>query len=269
MVMKRLVTLAVLLAVTAASQSICAQGQIVSDPLRVWADACSYKYFQDTSISYVEIYCAVQRAEFQFEDVGDGIYEAILFLYAEAMSKEGTMVDSISRMVAIYVPFLEDAYKEDVRVFEVVPMLLPPGDYQMRVTAVDGITKRSGFSTFDTRVRNFSGNDLQLSDLEFAYEITPIAQDTVFSPLVKGKKRIIPNPNKYYSNEDSLIYVYAELYNLSEKSGGAETFRVSAVLNDAYGWTVREYPQHTMKKPGTTAIITEAYPIFGVPGGDV
>ena len=139
--------------------------QVPLDPIRIWADGASYMHFQDPTKSYVEIYCAFQRSDFQFEDK-DGSIEAIAFLYVEAFDKDGKLADSSSQFVIMNVQFLEDAYKKDVRIFEVLPLVIPPGTYNMRVTAVDATTKRSGIATFELPVNDFSDQKLQLSDLE-------------------------------------------------------------------------------------------------------
>ncbi len=103
--------------------------QALIDPIRIWADGSSYLHFQDRTKSYVEVYCAFQRADFQFEDK-NGVFEAIGFLYAEAFDKNGALADSTSRFVIMSVQFLEDAYKKDVRIFEVLPLLAGPGEVQ-------------------------------------------------------------------------------------------------------------------------------------------
>lgn len=243
-----------------------ANAQALIDPIRIWADGSSYLHFQDRTKSYVEIYCSFQRADFQFEDK-NGVFEAIGFLYAEAFDKDGGLVDSTSRFVIMSVQFLEDAYKKDVRIFEVLPLLLAPGKYSLRVTAVDATTKRSGIATFELNVRNFEGDNLMMSDLEMAYDIQPEDTTAGSSSLIKANRRVLPNPNRYFSNDDTLVYYYTEIYNLSDKSAPSNDFTVQATLHDAFGYELRRFALRTHKKPGTTAVLTDAVPIKGVPGG--
>ncbi len=260
--MKRLILCAcLLLAMTGAVWA-----QAPSEPIRIWADGTSYLHFQDRTRSYVEIYCAFQRSDFQFEDK-EGKFEAIAFLYAEAIDKNGVLVDSSSRFVVMSVQFLEDAYKKDVRIFEVLPLLLQPGHYNLRVTAVDVTTKRSGMATFEYVVRDFSGDKLMMSDLELAYDIKPIDSLAPPSSLVKANRRVLPNPNRYFSNEDSIVYYYAEIYNLAERSGASKEFEVQVTLHDAFGFELRKYAAKHHQKPGPTAVLTDAVPVTGIPGG--
>ena len=189
------------------------QAQQVQPPRRVWADGASYAYFQDRTKSYVEVYVALQRKEFQFEDM-QGFYEGKAYLYLEVMDESGKMVDSLGKWVPIDVKYLEDALGakgENVRIFEAIPCALPPGKYKMRLTAVDGISKRTGVSTFEITVKSFVSDNLDISDLEMAYDIVPMKTDTILSVLTKAGRRVIPNPSRYISNEDSLLYFYCEV----------------------------------------------------------
>ena len=242
------------------------QAQQVQLPLRVWADGASYAYFQDRTKSYVEVYVALQRKDIQFEDM-QGFYEGKAYLYLEVMDESGKMVDSLGKWVPIDVKYLEDAYKEDVRIFEAIPCTLPPGKYKMRLTAIDGISKRTGVSTFELTVKSFVSDNLDISDLEMAYDIVPMKTDTIFSALMKADRRVIPNPSRYISNEDSLLYFYCEVYNLAQRESASDEFEIKATLLDSYGYELREYPVVRNKKPGTTAVITEALPVKGLPGG--
>jgi GWxTD domain-containing protein len=235
-------------------------------PIRVWADGASYAYFQDRTKSYVEVYVALQRKDIQFEEM-EGFFEGKAYLYVEAMDQNGKMVDSLGKWLPIGVKYLEDAYKEDVRVFEVVPCLLPPGNYKMRLTVVDGISKQTGVATFELAVKDFSSENLTLSDLELAYDIVPLKGDTVVSALIKADRKIIPNPNRYISNEDSLVYFYTEVYNLAQRENASDEFEIRSTLLDSYGYEVREYPPVRNKKPGSTAVVTEGLPLKGLPGG--
>ncbi len=235
-------------------------------PIRVWSDGASYLYFQDTTKSYVEVYVALQRKDIQFEDM-TGYFQGKVYLYLEAMDQTGKMIDSLGKWVPITVQHLEDAYKDDIRIFEVIPCLLTPDHYKMRLTAIDGISKRTGIATFDLEVKNYATTNLSMSDLELAYDIAPVETDSVYSALIKSNRKVIPNPNKYISNEDTLLYYYAEVYNLAQREGASNEFEVKSTLLDSYGYEIREYPPVRNKKPGTTAVITEGLPIRGLPGG--
>jgi GWxTD domain-containing protein len=261
--------LSMALILTVSAMAMAQQPEQVQPPLRVWADGASYAYFQDRTKSYVEVYVALQRKDIQFEDM-QGFYEGKVYLYLEVMDESGKMVDSLGKWVPIDVKYLEDALGakgEDVRIFEAIPCALPPGKYKMRLTAIDGISKRTGVSTFEITVKSFVSDNLDISDLEMAYDIVPMKTDTILSALMKADRRVIPNPSRYISNEDSLLYFYCEVYNLAQREGASDEFEIKATLLDSYGYELREYPVVRNKKPGTTAVITEALPVKGLPGG--
>ncbi len=100
-----------------------------------------------------------------------------------------------------------------------------------------------------------------------AYDIQPLDTTARGSSLIKANRRVLPNPNRYFSNDDSLIYYYTEVYNLSEKNVPNNEFTVQATLHDAFGYELRKYALRTHKKPGTTAVLTDAVPVKGIPGG--
>ncbi|MGB5107899.1 MAG: GWxTD domain-containing protein [Candidatus Zixiibacteriota bacterium] len=260
--MKRLMFVAFLLAALAGT--VFAQALI--EPIRIWADGSSYLHFQDRTKSYVEIYCAFQRSDFQFEDKS-GTFEAVGLLYAEAFDKDGNLADSDSQFVIMSVQFLEDAYKKDVRIFEVLPLVLMPGKYNMKITALDITTSRTGIATFELQVKDFAGKGLMLSDLELSYEIQPSDTTVPVSSLIKANRRVLPNPNRYFSDDDSLIYFYSEVYNLSPATATSSEFTVQTTLHDAFGYELRRYAVRHHPKPGETAVLTDAVPIRGVPGG--
>ena len=260
--MKRVMFLAILAALLTGTVS----AQVPLEPIRIWADGSSYMHFQDRTKSYVEVYCAFQRSDFQFEDK-NGVFEAIAFLYAEAVDKDGKLADSSSQFVVMSVQFLEDAYKKDVRIFEVLPLVLAPGKYNVKITAVDATTKRTGIATFEFNVQDFAGQSLMVSDLELSYEISPTDTTMPVSSLIKNNRRVLPNPNRYFSNDDSLIYFYAEVYNLAPKTAASNEFEVHTTLHDSFGYELRRYATKHHPKPGATAVLSDAVPIRGVPGG--
>ncbi len=251
----------ILIASILAISPLTAQSEV--KPLRVWADGASYMYFEDRTKSYVEIYCAIQRADFQFEEK-DGAFKGYAILFAEALDRDGLVVDSTALYLPMQVAFSEDAYKDDIRIFEILPMLLPAGHYKMRVTAMDGITNRKGIATFELVVKDFSGPKLIISDLELAYSVEPADTSKGKSSLFKGDKRVFPNPNRYFSNDDSLLYFYSEIYNFAPPPG---EFEITIKLSDTYGYPLRELPPKRIKKPGTTAVYIDQLSISGLPGG--
>lgn len=236
-------------------------------PLRVWADGASYAYFQHPESTYVEVYCAAQRKGIQFEEL-NGVYRGALYFYVEMSDHSGKMIDSVGSWLPVSSKYLEDIDSESVRVFNVIGRVMLPGNYKMKLTAVDGLSRKTGFATFELNVRDFKSETLNLSDLELAYDIAPMKSDTIFSPLIKADRRIVPNPNKYFSNDDTLFFFYAEVYNLVQRPEGSDEFEIKMTLLDSYGYEVREYPLERHKKPGTTAVITKGLPSRGLPGGN-
>jgi GWxTD domain-containing protein len=242
-------------------------GQGTQTPIRVWVDAASYAYLQDDSSSYVEIYTSLHRADIQFEEVEGGFVGKTL-LVAEISDRDGNVVDSVVKSLFIPVYYLEDAYKDDVRIFDCMGTLLAPGNYNLKLTVIDANTKREGFATSGLKVREFPRDKLAVSDIELAYRIEPVESDSIFSSLVKADRRVVPNPNQYYSNEDSLIYFYLEVYNLAPPTSPDEEFIIEIDVRDQFGHELKDLPEFGRHKPGTSAVVSEAISLTGLPGGN-
>jgi GWxTD domain-containing protein len=257
----------VTLLVLAASVSVEAQQD--QTPIRVWADGASYAYFQNPESSYVEIYCAAQRKDIQFQEYDSAFQGAVLF-EVELTDQSRKTADTVRKWLPISVEFLEDASKPDARAFDVIPLVLRPGTYKGKLTAVDGLSRRSGIATFDLVVKDYSSPNLSLSDLELSYKIVPLKEkpDSLLSGLVKADRVVIPNPTTYFSNEDTLIYFFAEVYNLVQRPGASDEFELKTTLLDSYGYELREFPAERYKKPGPTSVLTKGLPSRGLPGGN-
>lgn len=241
-------------------------GQGSSAPIRIWVDAASYAYLPDDSTSYVEFYIALQRSDIQFEEVEGGFIGKTL-LVAEVLNEQDEIVDSIPKSLFIPVYYLEDAYKEDVRIFDCMGALLPPGKYKLHMTITDVNTKREGKATTEFVVREFDPVELEISDIELSYRIEPVNPDSVFSSLIKADRRVVPNPNGYFSNEDSLVYFYFEIYNLAPPTPDNDEFELDIDVRDQYGHELKELPPMPRHKPGTSAVMSEALSLTGLPGG--
>jgi GWxTD domain-containing protein len=235
------------------------------EPIRVWLTADSYAYLDHDSVSYVEFCSAIQRSDIQFEEI-EGGFVGKTYLYFEVMDESGTVVDSSGKYLPIAVKFLEEAYRENVRIFDCSGSALPPQRYQVKLTVVDINTKRTGEATCDVEVRDYETDKLELSDIELAYRVEAV-EDSSYSPLVKAGRKVIPNPNGYFSSDDSVLFFYAELYNLRTGEGDDEEFEIEIRMQDRYGYELKEFPTLRRRKPGKTAVITESVSLAGLPGG--
>lgn len=236
-------------------------------PIRVWLDATSYADIGVDSVSYVEYCYSFQRADIQFEEA-EGGYVGRPYFYLEVRDEDGDMVDSLGKSLPIGVQFLEDAYNENLRLFDCMGSTLRPGKYQLKLTVIDLNTKRTGFATRGLEVKDYNSDKLQLSDLELALRIEAAQNDSIYSSLKKAGRKVIPNPSGYFSNEDSVLCFYAEVYNLTTDPSKNDEFEIEVRMKDRYGYELKEFPVKKHKKPGSTAVISEAVSLDGLPGGD-
>ncbi|MCP4706229.1 MAG: hypothetical protein GY865_16660, partial [candidate division Zixibacteria bacterium] len=96
------------------------------------------------------------------------------------------------------------------------------------------------------------------SNIEMAHDINIVDESSAnsSSPLVKNNYRIIPNPMGIYSEADSSLFIYVELYNLVYNPNSADSFSLSFSIYDADGNMFRDFDPKMIEKPGETSIIT-------------
>ncbi|TDI76214.1 MAG: tetratricopeptide repeat protein [Bacteroidetes bacterium] len=108
---------------------------------------------------------------------------------------------------------------------------VPPGNHEISIefetvgAGVVGVQRRA------VTVRDYSGNDLQMSDLLLAYRIeeTEDGRPVVSTDIVRNGVSIMPAPWSVFNHEQP-IFFYFELYNLAVDGTGTANYEVEAVL---------------------------------------
>ncbi|GIV58512.1 MAG: hypothetical protein KatS3mg042_1425 [Rhodothermaceae bacterium] len=113
-----------------------------------------------------------------------------------------------------------------------VRALVPPGEYTLHVT-IPADTARSELSLRrDVTIPDFARRGQAiLSDLTLATAIGP-SQDRD-NPFYKNGLIVRPNPNQLYGNGLPRLFYYAEVYNLPEVLGDAETYAAFVYVAEA------------------------------------
>jgi GWxTD domain-containing protein len=165
----------------------------------------------------------------------------------------GTVVDSLVKLVGTRANSWEDANKRDVKVIDVLPLYLTAGVYYADLTITDLSTEHTG-SRVDTLFiadKNRVGA-LTMSDLQFAYRIDAVGDSVAQGPKIKGGYYVEPNPTDIYAPEDSNLFLYGELYNLSEKHS---TYRVQLWILDDAGRIEKDLGPELVNRPGESALL--------------
>jgi GWxTD domain-containing protein len=110
-----------------------------------------------------------------------------------------------------------------------------------------------------------------MSDIELAYKIEMLPEEDTANqsgnPLEKGGRHVVPNPAQVYFNSDSLMYFYAEIYNLQFGKEVNREYMVNYRIEDYTSSPVADYGQRTYYKPGNSAIVSSAIDITDLPEG--
>ncbi len=100
---------------------------------------------------------------------------------------------------------------------------IPPGKYQLAFQIMETTNKKADFLTTDLEVRDFTGQDLMVSGIQFSQGITE-AKGTAEN--VKNGLLVQPYPFPYVERQKT-IWAYFEIYNLMITPDGNTKYRVT------------------------------------------
>jgi GWxTD domain-containing protein len=242
-----------------------------------WLDYASYKIDNYPDFALVEFYYGVLRHELTFEDF-DSVYEATINVWVEIFDENGTVVDTLQKMIATRVNSPTELSKHSFKIIDALQALMRPGIYSVKLRVEDvnsrlddqPFTGKFGERQIKVEIPNFSDTSkVSLSSVELSYKIEMLPKvDTLdINPLHKSSRNVVPNPTGIFLNADSLMYFYAEIYNLKFGPKINRNYSVHYMINDASGTTVADYGTRQYLKPGTSAVVSSAIDISDLPEG--
>jgi GWxTD domain-containing protein len=250
----------VVIIIIAALVLACGQTVKGEKNLSLQADYATFYIPSDTT-TYIEFYYSLYQHELGFlgSEDNDYRYAGVLIsatLFDEAGNKAGyassyfiSQVEDESRLA-----------ETDIRLFDYLPVKISPGHYRVELSAIDDVSKATGNVNLLVSVPDYSQPGLAVSDLELAYEIRTIPEDSielVNSRLIKEGRLVMPNPTGVYQpGVDTALYVYAELYGLAVSENQDDEFLVRYLAKDSLGNVVHDYGQKRYEKPGSAAVLT-------------
>lgn len=213
---------------------------------------------------YVEFPFALNRCDFKFMDEDSTGTGRVAGIYAELVLLDtlGNPVDSSSTYFLTRARDSVDALEKDIRLFNRLTMMVSPGIYSARLMILDAVSKVEGTFIYDRLEIVPSKRDkLALSTLELAHDIQIVDENLSSegaSRLVKNGRKVIPNPMGIYSDNDSNLFIYAELYNLAFNSNVNDTFSLNYKVYDEDGSLFFDYGDIIQQKPGSSSVISNA-----------
>jgi len=216
---------------------------------------------------YVEFPFAVHRSQFTFLPGNNPEEGLIGGIYAEIILNDTLSNPIDSSRITFYFKAADslDAQDENMRLFNRLSLMVPPGTYKAKLTVLDIVGKGEGSFLYDLlEIDPIVDDRLNLSSLELAYRILAV-EDSMAQHndrLIKNNREVIPNPMGVFSENDTCIYVYTELYNIAFTGAVNDTRRINDTFSLNYnvyesdGSPYYDYGDIHQTKPGSTAVLT-------------
>lgn len=233
----------------------------------VVASYSTYRLAPGHDSCYVECSYSVSRDSLYFEYLAeDSLWQASFRVDLVILDTLGQPLDTVSRSVGTRAPSLEDSRKRDVKVLDVLPLFLRPGTYRAQFTISDLGDSSRGVREDTIRVENKNREtELTLSDVTLAYRLTPTeAPSDPAHPKIKNGYYVEPNPSGIFAPEDSLLCLYAEIYNLAATPA---LYQVHLWILDPFNQVVRDLGIEQLEPPGETALLVYGLRIDDLPRG--
>ncbi len=253
--------------------SVGTYGQDETSELTVYAGVTTYPNPIYDSMVLVEFPFSINRHELSFyrQDSSQTDLYAYVFAQVNLFDATGLLADSVSTYFSVRVSSRDEAALRGYRVFNRIVRLAEPGRYSARLTVVDVAGKRTGeFFMGDFVVDSIETERLIIGGVSLAYSLEYVGENDSGSNsrLIKSGFRVIQNPVSIFSQEDdSIVYLYGEVYNLAYSEGAPSECELSFSVRDETGNQFRHYGHQILQKPDSSAVIVKSFAITDWPPG--
>jgi len=208
--------------------------------------------------TYQEIYLMIYADQLPFHEK-EGMKQTTFSVKAALRNIDTGEVSDFSWTTTASLPE-EVAELKHLAVHDVWARELIPGNYRISVEVVDA-GNRSGQVEFTFEVPTWPASGLSASQIEFVSR----AEAGKGSPhFVKGDRTVIPHPARRYGLLNPTLFIYYEIYGLSDVTGD---MTVTYALVDKDSATVKTYPEMAIAKPGASASVLHGLDVSTIPSG--
>lgn len=215
-----------------------------------------------TEISVVEVYLMIPRVLFQFIPEQDQYHSNALIRVALAQNdtvsdlQEWQIADRVADTLQL---------RNNQKIPEIATLQVKPGSYKLIVIVADLNNKRQYRYDKQIEVVNFTENKLMISDIQISSQISRTSQENKFSKYFGYD--IIPYASAIFSENQSSVYAFLEVYNLKIDPVTPSNYKVKYSIDDLNGKEVVNGDWHSKKKPGTSAVEINNLNVASLPGG--
>ncbi|MDZ7361334.1 MAG: GWxTD domain-containing protein [candidate division KSB1 bacterium] len=226
------------------------------------------------NMTFVEFYVQIGYNRLSFTREGK-FYQAIydIDLYIEDLN--GNLLQTQSARDKVRVTDYDDTTAPNNFRISLLSFYLRPGLYRRRAVITDKETGKRYDEADKVFVRDFSGQSLMLSDVQFSRNIET---DSSANAFVKHNRRIEPNVPHAYGQFGGQLFVYYEIYNLVDPRETAardslglqalapDSFRTLYLIHNDKGEEVKQLWKFS-RKPGTSCVQSVVLPIADLKSG--
>ena len=223
--------------------------------------------------SYVEFYIQISYQRLSFIRAGK-MFRAAYDIDFYIEDEHGNLLQTLSEVDEIIALSYDETTQPDKSRLTLLRADLLPGHYQWRAVITDRESAQSYTATSKFSVRDFSGQNLVVSDIQFSRNM---AVDSSHNVFVKNNRRIEPNVSRAYGQFVGQLLIYYEIYNLVApgnvardstflQTAAADTFQTLYIIRNESGEEVKELWKFT-RKPGTSCVQSVVLPITNLANG--
>ncbi len=242
------------------------------EQLVVYAGYTVYNNPEYDSVSLVEFPFSIRRHQLKFVPLEgeDSTCMARVFAQVDLIDAQGRQTDSAGTYFSVRAAGPGEAAREGIRVFNNLSLFAGPGIYSVRLTVIDAISKSEG-ERFLGRVvvPPPARRAVAISGVRLAYDVDYVGDppEGANRRLIRNGYRIIPNPLSVYGTDDSVVFLYGEVYNLTFSEDDPSTYQLSLAVTAADSTTYRDFGSRVAEKPGSSLAVAESFEIKGWPSG--
>lgn len=244
------------------------------DEIAVYAGTVISNNPEYDSLVLLDFPFSLNRSDFEFfkdESFDDGKLYARIFAQVDLFDKNGLVADSVRTYFSVAVNSQEEALEKDYRLFNKLSLMVKPEIYSARLTVIDAKSKLSGEYFLDKiDVKAPHKDDLYLAGTCLAYNINYVGEsDSQYqSPMIRNGFNILINPISVFSESDTSIYIYSEIFNLYYSDMIDSYYLVSITILDKQENIYQQLGSRKQKKRGNSSVITEVINISEWPNGN-
>lgn len=259
----------VLLSVAATS----AQQEESGREIRIQTNVLCFNDPSLDSLALVEFPFTLNRHDFEFAPVqdedGNTTWRANIHVQVKLFNTLGYPIDSAATSFGVVAKTQEESRREGIKLFNTLKMVVKPGIYTAHMEVYDLNNNAVGQSFFDkVLVESIDRRKLTIAGAGFAYHIAPVSDPETArrDPNVRNGYRVLSNPLGVFKATDTVAFLSAEIYNLSD-SAAPKALDMSFRILGAGDNLVQDFGHKIMDIPGPSVVIAESFDLIGIGHG--